>query len=111
MAKSLDQVMQVLPAERREKIEQRATALIEQQLTLQALRKQLNLTQEALATLMHTNQANVSKVEKRTDMLISTLRSYIEAMGGSLELVARLPGREPVALDGFSDLNIDTPRQ
>lgn len=111
MPKTLDQAMQVLPAERREKIEQRATALIEQQLTLQALRKQLNLTQETLATLMHTNQANVSKVEKRTDMLISTLRSYIEAMGGSLELVARLPGREPVALDGFSDLNIDTPRQ
>lgn len=111
MAKTLDEVMQALPAERRDTIEQRAAVLIEQQLTLQALRKQLNLTQEALAALMQTNQANVSKVEKRSDMLISTLRGYIEAMGGSLELVARLPGREPVALDGFSDLNVDSPQR
>jgi len=48
------------------------------------------------------------KVEKRTDMLISTLRSYIEAMGGSLELIARLPGRGAVKLKGSGDLNTST---
>ena len=111
MSKTLDQLMRTLPVKRLNALEQRAQVLIEQQLTLQALRKQLNLTQEALAALMQTNQANVSKVEKRSDMLISTLRGYIEAMGGSLELVARLPGREPVALDGFSDLNVDSPQR
>ncbi|EPA97868.1 Helix-turn-helix domain protein [compost metagenome] len=76
-------------------------------MTLQELRKGLNLTQEAMADLLDIKQGNVSKVEKRTDMLISTLREYVEAMGGTLELVARLPGRSPVKLEGFRDLNAD----
>jgi DNA-binding XRE family transcriptional regulator len=107
MAKSLDQVMKGLPAARRQKIEQRGAALIQEQMTLQELRKGLNLTQETMADLLDVKQGNVSKVEKRTDMLISTLREYVEAMGGTLELVARLPGRPPVRLEGFRDLNAD----
>lgn len=107
MAKSLDQVMKGLPAARRQKIEQRGAELIQEQMTLQELRKGLNLTQEAMADLLDVKQGNVSKVEKRTDMLISTLREYVEAMGGTLELVARLPGRAPVKLEGFRDLNAD----
>ncbi|MNG00797.1 Helix-turn-helix domain protein [compost metagenome] len=107
MAKSLDQVMKGLPAARRQKIEQRGAELIQEQMTLQELRKGLNLTQEAMADLLDIKQGNVSKVEKRTDMLISTLREYVEAMGGTLELVARLPGRAPVKLEGFRDLNAD----
>ena len=107
MAKSLDQVMKGLPAARRQRIEQRGAALIQEQMTLQELRKGLNLTQEAMADILDVKQGNVSKVEKRTDMLISTLREYVEAMGGTLELVARLPGRAPVKLEGFRDLNAD----
>ncbi|CAB5601235.1 Helix-turn-helix domain [Pseudomonas putida] len=107
MAKSLDQVMKGLPAARREKIEQRGAELIAEQMTLQELRKTLNLTQETMADLLHMKQGNVSKVEKRTDMLLSTLREYVEAMGGTLELVARLPGRGPVKLEGLRDLNAD----
>lgn len=105
MAKSLDQVMKTVPATRREKIEQRSQQLIQEQMTLQELRRALNLTQEVMAELLDMNQANVSKVEKRADMLISTLRGYVEAMGGSLELVARLPGQNPVRLEGFGDLH------
>ncbi|MCW2268020.1 Helix-turn-helix domain protein [compost metagenome] len=104
MGKSLDQVMNSLPQGRRQKIEQRGHEVIQHHMTLQALRKELHLTQEAMADLLEIKQANVSKVEKRTDMLISTLRGYIEAMGGTLELVARIPGREPVLLQGFRDL-------
>ncbi|MNF12593.1 hypothetical protein D3C80_2141380 [compost metagenome] len=48
-------------------------------------------------------QGNISKVEKRSDMLISTLRSYVEALGGTLELVVNIPGRPPVTLDGFCE--------
>ncbi|WP_236181482.1 XRE family transcriptional regulator [Pseudomonas sputi] len=107
MAKSLDQVMKGLPAARRQKIEQRGAELIQEQMTLQELRKGLNLTQEAMADLLDVKQGNVSKVEKRTDMLISTLREYVEAMGGTLELVARLPGRAPVKLEGFRDLHAE----
>ncbi|MCY1305481.1 Helix-turn-helix domain protein [compost metagenome] len=107
MVKSLDQIMNELPAGRRQKIEQRGAELIAEQMTLQELRKELNLTQEALAELLDMKQGNVSKVEKRTDMLISTLREYVEAMGGTLELVARLPGRAPVKLEGFRNLHAE----
>ncbi|MNZ65324.1 Helix-turn-helix domain protein [compost metagenome] len=107
MAKSLDQIMKGLPAARRQKIEQRGEELIAEQMTLQELRKELNLTQEAMAELLDMKQGNVSRVEKRTDMLISTLREYVEAMGGTLELVARLPGRAPVKLEGFRDLHAE----
>ncbi|AXM98007.1 helix-turn-helix domain-containing protein [Pseudomonas plecoglossicida] len=107
MAKSLDQIMNGLPAARRKKIDLRGAELIAEQMTLQELRKNLNLTQETMAGLLDMKQGNVSKVEKRTDMLISTLREYVEAMGGTLELVARLPGREPVKLEGFRDLHAE----
>jgi transcriptional regulator with XRE-family HTH domain len=105
MGKSLDSIMQSLPPERKKRIEKRSQELIEEALTLQALRKELNLTQEHMADMLEIKQANISKVEQRTDMLISTLRNYIEAMGGSLELIAKLPGRKPVKLDGFRDLS------
>lgn len=101
---TLEQVMESLPAEEREAIVRRADILIEEHMTLQELRKALNLTRESMAQLLEIKQANVSKVEKRADMLISTLRSYVEAMGGSLELIARLPGRAPVRLEGLRDL-------
>ncbi len=51
-----------------------------------------------MAGLLNVKEGNVSKVEKRTDMLISTLRQYIDAMGGTLELVARIPGRGLIKL-------------
>jgi DNA-binding XRE family transcriptional regulator len=105
MAKSLKQIMNELPGERRKRVEKRAEALIQEQLTLQQLRRELELTQERMANLLHVQQGHISKIEKRSDMLISTLRDYIEAMGGELELVARLPGRNPVKLDGFYDGN------
>ena len=58
-----------------------------------------------MAELLHMKQANASKIERRSDMLISTLRSYIVAMGGSLELVAKLPRKKPVLLEGLQDLS------
>lgn len=104
MSKTLDEVINGLPPERRARVEKLGRELIREELTLQALRKQLELTQEGLAERLEVRQANVSKGEKRSDMRISTLRSYVEAMGGTLELVAHMPGRAPVTLDGFSDV-------
>lgn len=106
MARSFEQVMKSLPAARREAVEARGEVLMNAHMTLQELRKALNLTQETLAEMLDMRQATVSKVEKRSDMLISTLRSYVEAMGGSLELVAHLPGRMPVSIDGVADLRV-----
>lgn len=72
----------------------RARAKADQMLkdmALDQLREALKLTQESLAEALHVKQAAISKVERRSDMLISTLRKIIEAMGGELEIRAILP--------------------
>jgi len=101
MSKTLDEVINGLSSERRERVEHLGRELIREEMTLQALRKQLEFTQEGLAERLDIRQGNISKVEKRSDMLISTLRSYVEALGGTLELVAHMPGRPPVTREGF----------
>lgn len=61
------------------------------EMPLQDLRRARQLSQAAIAEVLHVSQARVSKLESRTDMYLSTLRSHIEAMGGTLDLVARFP--------------------
>ena len=99
MGRKLDQVMDSLPTERRAKIEERAAELA----TLKDLRQAMQKTQEDLAAALRIGQDSVSRLEKRSDMLLSTLRGYVEAMGGTLELVAHFPNRPPVVIDHLSD--------
>ncbi|MEX2524871.1 MAG: XRE family transcriptional regulator [Gammaproteobacteria bacterium] len=74
------------------------------EMPLLELRRAKALSQEQLAELLHIKQASVSKLERRTDMYIRTLRSYIEAMGGTLEINAVFPeGR--IRINQFSDKN------
>ena len=61
------------------------------EMALYDLRQARQLSQERLAELLHTKQSNISKIEHRTDMYISTLRAYVEAMGGELEISAHFP--------------------
>jgi transcriptional regulator with XRE-family HTH domain len=58
---------------------------------LQELRRARQLTQEQLAEALGMDQGNISKLERRTDMYVSTLRKFVEALGGQLEVVARFP--------------------
>jgi len=58
---------------------------------LQRLRERREISQDTLADLMQVSQATVSKTERREDMLISTLRTFIEALGGHLQLLAKFP--------------------
>lgn len=102
MSKTLDEVMKSLPPDFRAEVEEYGHELIREEMTLQELRRELGLTQDDLAEQMDIQQANVSKVENRTDMLISTLRNYVEALGGRLEVVANIPGRGEVTLHRFS---------
>jgi transcriptional regulator with XRE-family HTH domain len=81
----------------------RAKRLTEEYLTLQELRKARALTQVQLAEALGKNQVSIAQLEKRTDMLISTLRSHVEALGGNLSLVVQFEDREPVFLTGLSD--------
>lgn len=93
-----------LAPERRARVERRAAELHEEEMSLRELRRALALTQTAMATKLAIKQASVARIERRSDLLLSTLRGYVEAMGGELEIVARLPGRRPVRLRALADL-------
>ncbi len=103
--RTLNDVIGKLPAARQQKIEARAQELIAEELTLQDIRKARKLTQEQMATTLNIGQDSISRLEKRSDMMLSTMRSYIEAMGGSLELVARFPKRAPVIITSMRDVS------
>jgi DNA-binding XRE family transcriptional regulator len=105
MTVSLETLMDRLPPQRRAHVEARATELIAQERTLRDVRQAHSLTQERMADLLGVSQESVSRIERRTDMLLSTLTSYIEAMGGSLKLVAEFPGKGPVTIQAISDLS------
>lgn len=99
MARKIEQILDSLPSERRVKIEERAAELA----TLKDLRQAMEKTQQNLAEALHIGQDSVSRLEKRSDMLLSTLRGYVEAMGGKLELVAHFPNRPPVVIEHLTD--------
>ena len=98
MAVSLDEVLNKLTRQQRARVEARAKELIEEELTLRDLRQAQHLTQERLAALLGVEQENVSRLERRADLLLSTLSSYVAAMGGKLRLVAEFPNRQPVTV-------------
>jgi transcriptional regulator with XRE-family HTH domain len=98
MAASLEDQLARLPAERRAKVDARAAELIAEEMTLRDLRRALDRTQVRLARKLGVKQETVSRLEKRSDMLLSTLRGYVEAMGGELDLIATFPDRPPVRL-------------
>jgi len=79
-----------------------------EELPLQELRQARHFTQEALARLLRSKQALVSKFERRADVYVSSLRSYIQAMGGQLEIIARFPDGA-VKINQFEE--IGPPRQ
>lgn len=110
MATTLKAMMDRLPAERRERVKARAEELIAEELTLRDLRKAHDLTQERMAELLDIGQDSVSRLEQRSDLLLSTLRSYVNAMGGSLELIARFPDRPAVTLSGLAGLSAEEKR-
>ncbi len=107
MTTPLRQMIDPLPDKRRKKVEARADELIAEEMTLRDLRKARHLTQVRMAELLDIGQDSVSRLEKRSDPLLSTLRSYVAAMGGSLQLVARFPDRPRVVLAGIAGLGGD----
>ncbi len=103
--KTISQKIKSLSAKRRKKIETRAAALIAEEMTLQELRRARKLTQIRLAKALGISQDGVSRLEKRSDLLLSTLRKSVEAMGGNLSLVAEFPDRKPVILCGIANVD------
>jgi transcriptional regulator with XRE-family HTH domain len=89
--KTLDQMIGSLSPERREKIAERTKQLIAEEYALRRMREARGLTQVRIAELMHIRQDSVSRLESRSDLLLSTLKSYVQAMGGSLRLTVEFP--------------------
>lgn len=82
----------------RERYEEVLAEIEANQATLAQVRKAKSLTQTTIAMILDIDQSEVSRLERRSDMLLSTLRSFIQAAGGELQLVATFPGSRPVHL-------------
>lgn len=78
------------------------------EMDLAELRRAMQLSQEEIAAVLNVSQGAVAKMEKRADMLVGTLRRFVQAMGGELEVVARFPGHS-VRIDTFSSLSAEAP--
>ncbi len=90
MAKSFKKLEEKMSPASRARAEAKAEKLLEE-MPLYELRNARQLTQEKLAKELHVNQSAVSKLERRADMYVSTLREFVRAMGGELEITARFP--------------------
>ena len=84
-------------------VKQHAAELIAEELNLREMRRLRKLTQSSLSKKLKIGQEGVSRIEKRTDLYISTLRGYVEGVGGKLSLVVEFPDRPPVVLAGMGE--------
>jgi transcriptional regulator with XRE-family HTH domain len=108
--RSLKDTMAELSEARRRKIEARAAELAAEEMSLRDLRRAHRLTQARVGKALKIGQDGVSRLEQRSDLLISTLRNYVEAMGGDLELIARFPDRPAVAVTGLAGIETNEHR-
>jgi len=93
MARNFKELQTQIPPERRARTEELLEKTIAE-MALNELRKARQFTQAGLAATLGVDQGSISKLEQRTDMYVSTLRSYVEAMGGSLRVTASFPEGE-----------------
>jgi DNA-binding XRE family transcriptional regulator len=101
---TLQQLLSELTPERRAKVEAEGKRLIAEVKSLKQLRKAHKLTQARLAKKLRTSQNQISRIEQNSDVLMSTLRTYVEAVGGKLRIVAEFPNAPPVVISGFQEL-------
>jgi transcriptional regulator with XRE-family HTH domain len=106
--KTLNQKIKELSPARRKRIEARAAQLVEEEMSLRELRRAHKLTQARIAETLGIGQDQVSRLEQRSDLLLSTLRDYVQAMGGRLTIVAEFPHQKPVVLSGIGALETET---
>lgn len=90
MTRKFEELRSSMTPQAQARAREKARAMLAE-MPLDELRQARGLSQQMLATLLHVQQPAIAKLEKRTDMYISTLRSHIQAMGGELEITARFP--------------------
>lgn len=101
---TLDEYISKLPPERQAKIEAEAKIRIAHEITLQEMRKALAISQTEMAERLELGQGDISKFERREDVYVSSVRRYIEAMGGKLELIAKFPERRRYKIKSIGEL-------
>ena len=102
MARKFGELRAQLTEQAQVKVAEKAQTMLAE-LPLHELRQARGLSQKMLADVLHVQQPSIAKMERRTDMYLSTLRSHVEAMGGQLEIVARFP-EGSVKITNFSEL-------
>ena len=105
MARNLNDIIAALPADEQAAIESRYQELKQEVEGLRELRQIAGKAQEEIATALNIKQPSVSKIEKQADMYLSTLRSYVEAVGGKLELTVKLPAHPALRLQSLGDVS------
>src|SRR6266852_30611 len=103
MAMNVNLKIKRLSRAQRRKVEARAAELVAEEMTLGELRRARKLTQVRMAKALGITQDSVFRLEHRSDLLLSTLRKTVKAMGGNLSLVAEFPDRAPVVLSGLAE--------
>ena len=103
MTKTAREIIAQLPKKRQDRIKKRGQELVQEEMALQDLRKTMEQTQKEIAAELDMEQGNISRLEKRSDLMISTLRKYVEAMGGKLNLIVEFPDRPPVSISSLSE--------
>jgi predicted XRE-type DNA-binding protein len=107
MAKKFSELRAGMSQAAREQADGMARQMLAE-MPLNELRQARGLSQKMLAEVLHVQQPSIAKIEKRTDMYLSTLRSHIEAMGGELDVIARFPDGS-VKINNFTDLGAASP--
>ena len=102
MGTTLQEKLASLPPERQARIKAETARLQATYMTLKDLRRAQDMTQAHLAKQLGKSQVTIAQMEKRTDLLLSTLRHYVEAVGGRLDLVVQFPDQPPVILKQLS---------
>jgi transcriptional regulator with XRE-family HTH domain len=100
---SLEEMLATESEEFRQSVKQRTAELIAEEMSLREMRRLRKVTQARLSKKLKIGQEGVSRIEKRTDLYLSTLRSYVEGLGGKLSLTVEFPDRAPVVLSGFGE--------
>lgn len=105
MGRSHSEIMATLPAARRRRVEARTQEFVAEVEGLKALRQLAERSQEQMAEALGVKQPSVHKIERQTDLYLSTLRRFVEAAGGTLELRVELPGKGVLHLTGVGDIH------
>jgi DNA-binding XRE family transcriptional regulator len=110
MGRSLKDIIAALPPDEQEAVEDRYHELKQEVEGLRELRQIAGKAQADIASALNIKQPSVSQIERQTDMYLSTLRGYVEAIGGKLELTVKLPAKPPVRIEHLGDLTQSDPK-